>query len=485
MKKIIIFAVLFLILFIGFLLFRTFNYVKNKPIENKENLKVIVDNSSLEHLLQSVKIPVITLKDFENSDFNQHIKFKEFLETTYPNVFEKLDFTTVNHYSFVLKWKGNNSELEPVLFIGHYDVVDADKNSIKDWKYPPFIGAIENDKIYGRGTLDDRGSVIAMFEAINKLIEEGYTPKRDIYFGFGHDEETGGINGAKAISKYFFDNNIKPYMVLDEGGRVEISPKGTQNAYIGVSEKGRLLVNIKFKSNGAHASRPPRVTSVTKLAKAVEILNKNQSKPALIPQVKEYYKATYNDRGFLTKFLIANSDILKYFLFKKLEKNPLDNAYIRSTTAITQLSGSNSANAVPSIAIATIDSRILPTQNPDDMLNHIQNVLSKNFKNEDFEIEVISKTNPSNISDTNSDAFKLLTNEINSMFPSTKIVPYMIPAGTDAKYYEKISKNVYRFLPIAIKPEEYSLMHGVNEFISIENYSRMIEFYKNFIKNNF
>jgi len=485
MKKI-IFAILFLtlILFIGFILFRTFNFSKNKVDINKENLKVDVDNDSVEHLLKSVKIPVITLSDYKNSDFKKHIEFKEFLETAYPNVFNNLEFMTVNYYSFLLKWKGSDSNLAPVLFTGHYDVVGADETSLKDWKYPPFEGKVEGDKIFGRGTLDDRGSVIAMFEAVEKLIKEGFSPQRDIYFAIGHDEETGGINGAKAISEYFYDNNIKPEMVLDEGGRVEIK-NNKQNAYIGISEKGRLLVNIEFKSEGAHASRPPKMTSVVKLAKAIELLNKHQSKPVLIPQVKEYYRTTYNDRNFITRILIANSDILEFFLFKELEKNPLDNAYIRSTTAITKLKGSDFANAIPSKAVLTLDSRILPTQTPEDMLEHIKYVLNKEFREDEYKIEIVSKSNPSNISNTDNEIFKKLSLEIKTMFPSANIVPYMIPAGTDAKHYEKISNNVYRFLPISIKPEEYSLMHGVNEYLSIDNYSRMIAFYKSFIKNNF
>ncbi len=485
MRKIIILSILISILFIGFILFRTYNFIKNTPVNLKETSKAEIDDKAVENLLKSVSIPVVTLKDYKNSDFSRHIKFKEFLESTYPEIFEQLEFRTINSYSLLFKWKGKDEKLPPVVFVGHYDVVEADETSLKEWKYPPYKGGIENGKIFGRGTLDDRGSVIALFQAISKLIQEGYTPNRDIYFAFGHDEETGGVNGAKAISDWFFDNNIKPEMVLDEGGRVELLENNTQNAYIGVCEKGRLLINLKLKSKGMHASRPPKETSVTKLADAIRELNKNQSKAVLIPQAKDYYKATFNNRSLITRILIANSDILKLFLFKKLQQNPLDNAYIRSTIAITQLKGASSANAIPSVAVATIDSRILPEQIPDDMLNHIEKVLSKKFGKDEYEIEVISKTDPSNVSDTNSKIFKKLADEISSAFPSANIVPYMIPAGTDAKYYEKISKNVYRFLPILIKPEEYSLMHGTNEYISVENYMRMITFYNSFIKNNF
>ena len=200
---------------------------------------------------------------------------------------------------------------------------------------------------------------------------------------------------------------------------------------------------------------------------------------------KEYYNQVYFDKDFVTRLLIANQDIFKPLLFEKLSKNNLDNTLIRTTTAFTMQKGSNSANAIPQVAQVTADFRILPTDTPMDVEEHINDVLSKKLPNIKYSIETISAQAPSKVSLIDSNEYKILESEIKYFFPSALVVPYMVPAGTDARNYEKLSDCIYRFLPISLTPEEYALMHGVNENISIENYMRMIKFYESLIKNNF
>src|SRR6185369_15744787 len=109
------------------------------------------------------------------------------------------------------------------------------------WTVPSFSGLIKNDTIWGRGAVDDKGSAIAIMEAVEQLLKEGFVPPQTIYLCFGHDEEISGKRGAAITSKWLKDNNIKPALVLDEGGMID-----TENmkeiprplAVIGVGEKG-------------------------------------------------------------------------------------------------------------------------------------------------------------------------------------------------------------------------------------------------------
>jgi acetylornithine deacetylase/succinyl-diaminopimelate desuccinylase-like protein len=247
-----------------------------------------------------------------------------------------------------------------------------------------------------------------------------------------------------------------------------------------------LTVSLIDNENKAiHASRPYKESSITQLAKVIKVLNKNQMRAKITPQTKEYLEKTLDERDLITKILLANQDILKPLLIAKLSKNNLDNTIIRTTTAFTMLQGANSANAIPEIAQVTVDFRILPTQTPEDVKKHIKKVLDRNAKGIKYNIEEISSQNPTKISNTKNEAFTTLKKEINSFFPSANIVPYMVPAGTDARNYDSLSDNVYRFLPISITDEDYALMHGVDENIGIENYSRMIDFYESFLKSNY
>ena len=451
MKRVLlILAVIFLILCcLVFVFYRALNFSPASLIKNEKNKEVEIINSSVNNLSNILKHKVVTTKDLMKNDYSTHDALWAYLRNVYPEVFSTLKVEKIAGYNYLLKWEGTDKKLLPVMFTGHYDTVDVEEKTLKDWKYKPFEGKIAEEKIWGRGALDDRSSFVALFESINLLIKQNYKPKRDIYFAFGHDEETGGINGAVQIAKYLENKNIKFEMILDEGGRVE-KKDGRQRAYVGISEKGRLLANIRVENKAMHASRPYSETSITQLAKVIQVLNKHQMKAKLTPQAHEYFKQVYFDRDFITRILIANQDFLKPFLFKRLSKDNLDNTLIRTTTAFTMLQGSNSANAVPQLAQVTVDFRILPTDTPKDVEDHIKKVLSKKMPNLKYSIEVVSAQAPSKVSKIDSKVYGILESEIRNFFPSASVIPYLVPAGTDARNYKKLSDCIYRFLPISL-----------------------------------
>jgi carboxypeptidase PM20D1 len=102
--------------------------------------------------------------------------------------------------------------------MSHQDVVPVDQPTLKNWEAGPFEGKITDTHIIGRGTLDDKSSLIALMESVEKLLSESFTPSRTIYLAFGHDEEVGGKNGAGKIAAYLKEKGINAAMTLDEGG---------------------------------------------------------------------------------------------------------------------------------------------------------------------------------------------------------------------------------------------------------------------------
>jgi carboxypeptidase PM20D1 len=142
---------------------------------------------------------------------------------------------TVNEYGLVFRWKGKNPQLRPILFLSHYDVVPPGDYPItaEGWHYPPFSGTIEDGKIYGRGALDMKGMLFGIMEASDVLIAEGFTPERDIWFAFGHDEEVGGMNGAAKIARDFEEKNIS----LENYFRMIAYFREVMVNYDGVSQK--------------------------------------------------------------------------------------------------------------------------------------------------------------------------------------------------------------------------------------------------------
>ncbi|TAF63902.1 MAG: M20/M25/M40 family metallo-hydrolase, partial [Flavobacterium sp.] len=174
-------------LLISFNIQAQFFWKKKKKTIQYEN--IIISDSATQHLVNAIQFETVSKRDsltFYNGEFK---KFKEFLKATYPLVFKTCTEIPFNSHSIVLKWEGMNPELKPALFMAHQDVVPAKHQKYK-WQFPPFGGVIKDGHIYGRGTLDDKSSLIGLLEAAEYALKNNFEPLRTTYFVFGDDEET-------------------------------------------------------------------------------------------------------------------------------------------------------------------------------------------------------------------------------------------------------------------------------------------------------
>ena len=134
--------------------------------------------------------------------------FHRFLEKAFPLTHEKLSLKKISTYSLLYTWKGSDPSKKPIILMSHQDVVPVDQPTLNDWEAGPFEGRISESSIIGRGAIDDKGTLIGLLEAVEKLLEESFTPTRTIYLAFGHDEEVGGANGAAKIASYLKSNGV-------------------------------------------------------------------------------------------------------------------------------------------------------------------------------------------------------------------------------------------------------------------------------------
>ena len=468
------------------LLFCSFTFGRTLFIENEvasiDFEPLAMNNPTKEALNRysgGLKIQTISNSNYKETNFAEFDKFIVYLKNTYPILFSKAEFVQINKYNLVFKIKGQNNNLKPNLLTAHYDVVGVKDD--KGWKQPPFAGYYDDEYILARGTLDDKSSFFAILEATNELLKNNFKQQADLYLAFSHCEETGSKEGAPSVIEYFKKNNIQFATALDEGGRV-INKNDKYYAFVGTSEKGRLLTKITTFGTGKHASTPDSNSATEKLAKLIIKFNNQNYNTQMSNDIYQYYLSTFDSYNFSTKYLLANKDIFKNILYKELSKRAEDNARINSTFAITILEASNTANVISNNASMIMDIRILPIHKSEDIKKYIEKTIYKTFNKDEVKIEYIDLMEPCKSSPINTIEYKLLEDDIHSIFPDIKIAPYMVLGATDAREYSKVADNTYRFLPIILSYEEASLMHADNEKISLQNWARMIEFYTNFIK---
>lgn len=472
MKKIFYALVSIVIIIIIVLMFNTFK-LSSKQVTSEAIENVNLPNDIFQNLSKAIQYPTISYSEDAIPDSTAFFGFHRFLEETFPLVHEKLLLEKINTYSLLYKWEGTDLSKKPIILMSHQDVVPVDQPTLSDWEAGPFEGKITDTHVIGRGTMDDKGTLIGLLEAVEKLLEEGFVPSRTIYLASGHDEEVGGPNGAGQIAAHLKAKGVQAAMTLDEGGFLAedlIPGVDKPVAMVNLAEKGFASYRLIVETNGGHSSQPPRENTIGILAKAIVDLENNQLPYKLVKPIDYQFEYLGAEMPFFKKMAFANP-----WLFKKPVLEAL-NAH--TTTAPTIIEGGVKNNVIPTVAEATINFRILPGETIESVKHHIENIVSDKVR-----VETVGfLTDPSPVSSIDSEAYKILEKTIRNSFPSSIVVPGLVGGGTDARYFYDISDDVYRFYPIRLAPDSMTRFHGIDEKISKDNYKEIIEFAYHLIK---
>ncbi|CUN51346.1 M20/M25/M40 family metallo-hydrolase [Clostridium disporicum] len=421
---------------------------------------------------------MIQVNTIKTDDMSQYEIFQNLLEELYPTIHAKGEKVIIAG-SLLIKIKGKNSNLKPMLLMSHTDVVEADGV----WKHSPFSGDIADDCVWGRGTVDTKGALCAFLEATEDLLKEGFVPESDLYLASSIDEETLGV-GAKKTVEYLKSKGVKLGIVLDEGGAIIESPMPGLTGYyamLGIMEKGYANVEFIAKSLGGHASTPTNNTPIARLASFVNDVNtKSPFKKELTKPVKDMFKEMSKYMANPYKSLFGNVELLSPILKSVLPKvSSQANAMLTTTCAFTMASGSKAPNIIPETASVTANMRVMVHQPLQESLKIIKNVAKKY----DIEMKVLYSHDCSKVTDVKSDGYKYICNCITNTFEDVKPVPFIVLAGTDARHYNEICDCVVRFAPLRLNKQQLNSPHGLDENISIDALYGASKFYRYFIEN--
>jgi len=424
-----------------------------------------------------------TISDYDSTAFDPVVykNFISYLQQAFPLTHQKLEFRIINEYSLVYYWKGIDTKKAPVLFLGHYDVVPAEASTLKQWTHSPFSGHVDNEWIWGRGAVDNKFLVMSLLETAENLLKEKFTPRQDIYFAFGHDEEIGGEQGAQKIAEYLKTKDIEFDMVLDEGGIIvkDVFPGITKAiAFISTGEKGDMNVEMTVFEKGGHSSVPPKETAIDILSTAIIKLNKNPMPARLQEPTIEMFNILAPHFDGKTRFAVRHRRLFGKKILKKLSNNPGTNALIRTVMSTTMLQGGAKENSLPTFAAVNLNIRILQGDSIESVMHYIHKTAN------DPRIQLTLKRyshNPSPITPSNGKAWQVLSNTIKNNWPDIVISPLVAPGTTDSRHYSSLSKTILRFIPVTVNKESKEQIHGINERIGISEYFKSIQFYTELI----
>ena len=368
-----------------------------------------------------------------------------------------------------------------LLLLSHLDVVPA---NARDWSVDPFSGLIKDGYVWGRGAIDDKSQVVVELFTLIGLLENRVKFRGEIIFAATADEEMGGKYGAGYLVEKYPDK-VRAEYVLSEGGGFGIKFDGKIVFNVQTSEKGVYWFRLRVRGRPGHASIPRGGdNAIVKMSKIINLIEKNRPPIDINRHVKLFIETLgrASGKGFLIKML--SSKFLLEKMLGKIDENiaSLLDAMLRNTITPTKINAGYKENIIPDKAECIFDCRLLPGYNE----SFVEEYLGKILGDIEYRIEFLHRERATQ-SDINTSLYRVIKKVIRETIPNSFITPFMSTGGTDLRYFRrKFNSIAYGFQPILIDTslkKFMSMIHGIDERISIKNLIFSAETTYNVVKN--
>jgi len=438
----------------------------------------VEDSEVVEKLRTLVRLPTVSRDDPSQVDTTSFEQFHDTLAASFPLLHERLERHRISDHALLFHWKGS-TEADPLVLMAHLDVVPVDASA--PWQHPPFAAEIHDDAVWGRGTLDDKGSLTAICAAVERLMERDVTPARDVWLSFGASEEVYGPD-ATAAAEHLRSRGVTPWCVLDEGGAVAHDafpgiepPLGV----VGVSEKGVCTIVLRAEGRGGHSSTPTPGGPTARIARAVVRLEKRPFPARLPAPTLEMFGRLAPHAPRALRPIFANARRLQPLLKRALLAAGAEPAALaRTTMAVTTLSGSPAPNVIASSATAAVNLRLQVGDTVASATEHVRRAIA----DDSILLDVVEAYEPSPVSPTDHAAFELITSTISEVFEDAVPTPYVMMAATDSRYFTAICAQVYRFTPFRMTKSQRESIHSYDEHIGVEDFLDGVRWYTRLIE---
>lgn len=350
---------------------------------------------------------------------------------------------------------GRNPDKPPLVVHGHLDVVPA---IAEDWSVDPFAAEVRDGMLWGRGAVDMKNMNAMILTSLAELAASGEQPGRDLVVAFFADEEDGGRLG----SHYMVSEHPQVFRGADtavsEVGGYSVQV-GNERAYlIQTGEKAMMWVTIRARAAAAHGSLQLTENAIVHLAQALVRLDAHEwsleyteTTRTLLGHIAQMLNLEFDEAN--PEQLVANSGVGSGFI----------RASLRTTANVTMLEAGYKHNVVPDVATARIDLRMLPGREG-ETLETLRRLLG-----DDIEVEIVHQDIGMEAPFAGSFVDSMVSS-LRDHDPEARVIPYLLPAGTDNKALSRIGIDGYGFVPMQL-PSDYnfvSMFHGVDERIPVE-----------------
>lgn len=434
---------------------------------------------ALKHLSQALTFRTVSTADPGGNGHGEFLRFHAFLRESFPLVHRHLAPEIIGQSALLYHWRGTQPSQRPILLLAHQDVAAVEEATRDQWQVPPFSGAISGGYVWGRGARDFKPGLMAILVSAEALLQQGFTPERDIYLAFGDDEERQGYEGAGRMAERLAQAGVKAEFILDEGGGVLQGTLGGIDparpvAFISVAEKGYLSVDLTVEGPGGHSALPPRDNPILILGQALQRLEAHPFPSVLQEPVPSMLRCLGQGSGFWKRFVFTNLWLTGGITRRIMSGNPSSAAMLKTTMAVTRFESGVQDNVIPGRASAVVNLRLLPGWTIPGTLQHLREAIH------DPRVRLTVRGKASEappVTPVDTPAYRLLSATIQQTFPGALVAPFLTNGATDIRHYAAVSRNLYRFAPSLDTRTFSGNGHAVDERLPVENYRQYLAFY--------
>ncbi|MGZ4971276.1 MAG: M20/M25/M40 family metallo-hydrolase [Limisphaerales bacterium] len=371
----------------------------------------------------------------------------------------------------VVRFRGSGSE-KPILFIGHIDVVEAKR---EDWTFDPFKLTERDGYFYGRGATDMKNDVAALVEGLIRLKEEGFKPAGDCIVAFTADEEAGGNdNGVAWLIEAHRPLIDAQFCINPDGGGGDIKAGKYTDLGVQTAEKVYLSFRLEAKDKGGHSSVPTQANPIFHLAQGLARLSNFKFPIHINETVRKSFAImaeTEKDAATAADLKAVSADPGNWAAADRLAVSPVYNCLMRTTATATMISGGHAENALPQVASAIVNCRILP----EDSADEVEATLKRIIADEKVSVTRVDPAKASPASPVDPYIFGTVEKIGRNMWPGIAAMPVMMAGATDGLHLRGAGIPVYGISGMFTDFDD-PRAHGKDERIGINDYYNGVEF---------